>query len=109
MSGDQKTAQLLLDDSGSPSKKDELIDSLQASLNEERDARKEERFVWFVVVILMFDAFIFQSMTTWTGPLVIGVIQVLIVIVLGRRWQMDEIWTITTKLIEKWDGKLGKR
>ena len=50
----------------------------------------------------------FSSMQTWTGPIIIGLIQLIIVIVLGRRWQMDEIWTITTKLIDKWDGKFGK-
>lgn len=91
-----------------PSRKDELIESLQKQLNDEQDRHKEERFLWLVVVILMFDAFTFPNMQTWTGPIVIGLIQLIIVIVLGRRWQMDEIWTLTTKLIDKWDGKFGK-
>ena len=108
MLNDPKNAHLLLDNSDGPSKKDELIDALQASLNEERDARKEERFVWLVIVVLMFDAFTFPSMATWTGPFVIGLIQILLAIVLGRRWQMDEIWTITTKIVDKLDGKIGK-
>ncbi len=108
MLNDPKSAHLLLDNSTGPSKKDELIDALQTSLNEEKDARKEERFVWLVIVVLMFDAFTFPSMATWTGPIVIGLIQILLAIVLGRRWQMDEIWTITTKIVDKWDGKIGK-
>ncbi|WP_342069904.1 hypothetical protein [Yoonia algicola] len=91
-----------------PTRKDELIESLQNQLDDERDRRKEERFIWLVIVILMFDAFTFSNMQTWTGPIIIGLIQLIIVIVLGRRWQMDEIWTLTTKLIDKWDGKFGK-
>lgn len=91
-----------------PTRKDELIQSLQSQLDDERDRRKEERFIWLVIVILMFDAFTFPAMQTWTGPIIIGLIQLIIVIVLGRRWQMDEIWTLTTKLIDKWDGRLGK-
>ncbi|MGJ8627058.1 MAG: hypothetical protein ACSHXB_08875 [Sulfitobacter sp.] len=92
----------------SASRKDELIEFLQSQLDDERDRRKEERFIWLVIVMLMFDAFTFAAMTTWTGPFIIGIIQLAIIIVLGRRWQMDEIWTLTTKLIDKWDGKIGK-
>lgn len=92
----------------SPSTEDDLIDSLQSQLIDERDRRKEERFVWLVVVVLMFDAFTFQDMQTWTGPIIIGVIQLLIIVVLGRRWQVDDIWTLTTNLIDKWDGKIGR-
>ncbi len=91
-----------------PTRKDELIEALQSQLDDERDRRKDERCIWLVIVILMFDAFTFSSMQTWTGPIIIGLIQLIIVIVLGRRWQMDEIWTLTTKLIDKWDGKFGK-
>ena len=98
----------LLSPSDEPSRKDELIESLQSKLQDETDSRKEERFIWLVVVILMFDAFTFANMQTWTGPLMIGFVQLVIVIVLGRRWQMDEIWTLTTRVIEKWDGRFRR-
>jgi len=100
-----KSAELLLPEDA-PSKKDELIQSLQESLDREVDARREERFIWLVALMLMFDAFTFQPMTTWTGPLLIGVIQLIIVVALGRRWQMDHIWTLTEKMVDKWDGKI---
>ncbi len=104
MSENQNKNQFLHDDL-EPTQKDELIQALQADLNTERDERKEERFIWLFIVMLVFDAFIFIQMSTWTGPAAILVLQMLLMIVLGRRWQVDEIWTLTTKLIEKWDGK----
>lgn len=107
MSQDPKTPDLFLEDD-EPSKKDELIESLQSSLQHEVDGRREERWIWLVALMIMFDAFTFRHMETWSGPIMIGLIQLLVVIALGRRWQMDHIWTLTEKLADKWDGKLKR-
>ena len=85
--------------------KDRVIEELQEQLSEKSDALLQERFVWFVVLNVMFDAFAFQSMETWTGPLMIGLIQIIVIVALGRVWQMDPIWTLTEKIVDKWDGK----
>ena len=42
-------------------------------------------------------------------PLVIGIIEIMAMIALGRRLGVDHIWTITEKLIDKWDGAFGKK
>lgn len=88
------------------SQKDRVIDELQDQLSEKSDALLQERFVWFVVLNVMFDAFTFKDMQTWTGPLMIGLIQIIVIIALGRVWQMDPIWTLTEKIVYKWNGKL---
>lgn len=88
-----------------PSKKDKALQQLQSSLDASKDAHLQERFVWFVVVNVMFDAFTFKEMQTWTGPLMIGLIQIIVIISLGRVWQMDPIWTLTEKIVDKWNGK----
>jgi len=85
---------------------DNQVAKLEGDLEREIDQRKEERFIWFVSVMLIFDVFTFQGMETWTGPLVIGIIQLIFIIVLGRRWQVDHIWILTEKILEKWDGRL---
>lgn len=89
-----------------PSKKDELIESLQTSLQQEIDARREERWIWLVAILVVFDSMVFSQMETWTGPLMIGLIEIIALIAAGRRWQMDHIWTLTEKLADKWDGKI---
>ena len=90
---------------GEPSKTDDLINSLQADLDKVTDERKEERFIWLSALMIVFDIFTFQEMQTWSGPLTIGFIQFVLLVVLGRRWQMDHIWTLTEKIINQWNGK----
>lgn len=83
----------------------EALAALQRELEEARDARKEERFVWFVTLIVVFDAFLFKEMQTWAGPIAIGFMQVLLIVAVGRKWSMDHIYTITEMIINKWNGK----
>jgi hypothetical protein len=90
------------------SEKDEALEAVQRELLAESDARREERFVWMCVVIMLFDIFTFKDMETWSGPLIIGVIQVIFIVAVGRKWGMDHIWTITERLVDKWDGKFTK-
>lgn len=90
----------------SPSPDYEQITSLQQELEAERDARKEERFIWLFILILVFDVFTFKEMSTWSGPLMIGIMQIILVVALGRKWSMDHIYTITELIISKWNGKI---
>lgn len=95
-------------DGDEPSATDEALEALQYDLLNEKDARREERFIWFVVVVVLFDAMVFQSMTNFMAPLVIGVIELLLLIALGRKWGMDSIWTLTEMIVNRWDGRVGK-
>ncbi|MGO8074728.1 hypothetical protein AB9F41_19695 [Rhizobium leguminosarum] len=83
----------------------EVVDQLQRELEQERDARREERFKWVCALIFVFDIFTFKDMSTWAAPLMIGILQLLFVVAVGRNWGMDHIWTLTERLAEKWDGK----
>lgn len=89
-----------------PSGIDEALDAVQRELTAEQDARREERFVWMCVVIMLFDIFTFKEMETWSGPVIIGVIQVIFIIAVGRKWGMDHIWTITERIVDKWNGSI---
>ncbi|RXF67116.1 hypothetical protein [Hansschlegelia zhihuaiae] len=102
-----KTELFRLDDD-IPSKLEEALEAVQQELVEERDSKKEERFVWLMALMLVFDAFMFKDMTTWAGPISIITVQILMMVALGRKWGMDHIWTITEKIIQKWDGKFGR-
>lgn len=87
--------------------KERLIASLQDQLLRESDKRSEERFAWFAALNIIADLFVFPSLDTWSAPVSIAVIQILLLIVLGRKWGVDDIWTLTEKMIDKWDGKTG--
>lgn len=87
--------------------RDELIASLQSDLERERDRRSEERFAWFAALNIIADLLVFPSLTTWSAPMAIVILQMLLLVVLGRKWGVDDIWTLTERLIDKWDGKTG--
>ncbi len=87
----------------------EALEAVQKELVYEKDARKEERFLWLVAVILLFDIFQFKDMETWSGPFIVGFIEVIVITALGRKWGMDLIWTLTERIIDKWDGKINSK
>ena len=87
--------------------RDELISSLQEQLIQSNDKRGEERFAWFASLNVIADLFVFPSLASWSAPISIAIIQILLLIVLGRKWGVDDIWTLTEKMIDKWDGKTG--
>lgn len=89
--------------------KDRLIASLQEQLLRETDKRGEERFAWFASLNVIADLFVFPTLSTWSASISIAVIQILLLIVLGRKWGVDDIWTLTEKMIDKWDGGTGSK
>ena len=70
---------------------DKLLNKLQEELNNERDARREERFMWIVSLVILFDVVVFPIMSTFTGPLIIATFQILILLSIARRMGMQEI------------------
>ncbi len=74
-----------------PTKRDQQIAELQEALTNERDARREERFIFVILFILLFDVVFFTVMPSFGGPIAILVLQLLILIPLARRMGMEEI------------------
>jgi hypothetical protein len=92
-----------------PASADVALDEAQKQLQDERDARRGERFYWICSVILIVDTFMFKDMQTWSGPISLSVLEFIIIIALGRSLGNDQIWTLTEKIIGKWDGHLQAR
>ena len=70
---------------------DDALSALSNQLEREIDKRKEERFLLVIIIIVVSDAFIFQSMETWTSPLVIGLIELVGIAVVARKWGIQEV------------------
>lgn len=70
---------------------DVAADSLANDLERERDSRKEERFLCLVAFVVMFDAIIFAHVENWAGALVIGIIELVGLAVLARKWGVQEV------------------
>lgn len=79
----------------------DAIATLSRELEALKDARAEERFIWVVSAIVLFDAFVFDKMASWSGPIVIGVIQFLLLIVLARKLGIQEVSQVLAKLLDR--------
>ena len=65
--------------------------ALANELERERDARKEERFLLVVALVVVSDAFMFSNIQNWAGALVVGIIELVGLAVLARKWGVEEV------------------
>lgn len=91
-----------------PTLDSDAISELQQSVEEEKDKRREERFLWICAILVIFDVDAFGDMQGWSGPIVLGIIQLLFLIVAGRYYGVDEIYTFTMRCFEKINLKINK-
>ena len=68
-----------------PTKRDQQIEELQEKLTAEQDARKEERFIFIVLIVILLDIVFFTVMPSFGGPLALLILQLLVFIPLARR------------------------
>jgi len=96
--------QELIDDA--PSQKDEQINQLQNRLSYEQDARREERFVFIITVVLLLDVVFFSVMDTFGGPIALLVLELMILIPLAKRMGMEELATIFYSVLNRITGSI---
>ena len=82
-----------------PSQHNQQIQVLQKELASERDARKEERFVWILISLIFLNVAFFTSMQSVLGPLVIGVFEIVLLVIIAQRMGREEIVQLIDRLI----------
>ena len=85
-------------------KLDQTIEELARDLEKERDKRKEERFGWILVVVILFDAYIFTLMPSATGPFVIGTFELAGLIFLAEKMGIQGAAEIFDKIASSFKG-----
>ena len=70
---------------GEISTKDRQIAELQQQLTNERDARREDKFVFIAAVVVLLDVVFFSVMPTSGGPIALLILQLLVLIPLAKR------------------------
>jgi hypothetical protein len=76
------------------------VERLEATLN-------AERFLIAVLVVGLFDAFMFKDYKTWGSPVALLIIEMAGLFVLARRLGVDELITLTRQLVRSW-GRRGE-
>lgn len=79
----------------------EVVAKLETEIEAVKDARLEERFIWIVVVISLFDSMIFGSMESWSAPVIIGLIELVLLVVLARRYGIQEVDQMLAKFLDR--------
>ena len=92
---------------GVPTKQEQQIQELQDDLAAEKDARREERFLFIVVSVILLNVVFFTVIPTLTGPLGLVVLELLVLVPLARRMGMDEVVRIINSVITRMAGKAG--
>ncbi|MBL8564079.1 MAG: hypothetical protein JNM89_00010 [Hyphomicrobiaceae bacterium] len=88
-----------------PTAQDKLIQELQSRLASEVDARREERFVGIVFIVLLLDIVFFSVMPSFGGPIALLVLELLILIPLAKRMGMEEVAQILNRVLDRMSGK----
>ncbi|QQS10749.1 MAG: hypothetical protein IPK81_13980 [Rhodospirillales bacterium] len=81
------------------SARDTQVARLENDLQKEKDSRKSERFVWALVVIITVDLASLKD-AGWAMCLVVLIFEFILVLVLGKVWGFDEIYTILQNAID---------
>lgn len=76
-----------------------VIDRLERDLLDSKEGRREERFVFVVVILLFFNAFLLEDINTLGAALLILVPEVVVILVLANRLGIDVIFTWLRNLL----------
>lgn len=82
---DQKAVQALAD--------------LQEELAELKDKRREERLGWIVFTVIVVDCFLFLDAKNWSGPVIIGLLQIGALSVIAKRLGVEEFGRLFANML----------
>jgi hypothetical protein len=78
--------------------KDDQVAALEDQVQQIQNDRYEERFLWFLVALVLFDAMLFVNMENWSAPVVIGVLELLGVLIMADRCRVDTVAPLIDRL-----------
>lgn len=81
-----------------PSQEDDLVAQLQSDLEKERDARREDQFVFIVVCTLLLDV-VFFTVIDGLAAVALVLLELLILFPLAQRMGMEEIAGILSRVV----------
>ena len=82
-----------------PDPRDETIAALEKELENLKNQYAEDKFLWFLGAIALFDVVALLRAENWTAPIVIGIIQLIAVIVMASRCKVDVVAPLIDKLV----------
>jgi len=81
--------------------------AIQQKLEIEKEERRKERFLWCCALIFVFDAYAFSAMSTWSGPIIMGLCQMVFMLAAAVHWGVRPVYHVFLKIVDKWSGHIG--
>lgn len=78
--------------------------SLETQLDQEKDARREERFVWIVVCVILIDVIWLRSAHNVTMAVAVVVLELVILFIIAKRLGIEEIPEFLSRTADKLSG-----
>lgn len=79
--------------------RDEAIAALQREVEALKNKHDEDKFMWFLAAIAVFDVVALTRADNWAAPFVIGIIELIAVIVMANRCRVDVVAPLIDKLV----------
>ena len=92
--------QVAIDSAEASPKIDEAIESLSEQLEALKDERREERFIWIIICVILIDVLWFRNASNPTFPIVILILEAVVLFILAKRMGVDEAQVLFSKFIE---------
>lgn len=86
-------------------KRSALIEDLQEQIQQLKDSKREDRFVFITVAILLLNVVFFSVMPTFGGPLALVILELIILVPLARKLGMEEIVQIISRTLDRISAK----
>lgn len=67
-----------------------------------KDILHEERLLWCIAFIVLFDSFFFIHMSHWGGPIAILILQIIVILLLSKRYNVEELYNLLDRLLHYW-------
>ncbi|MDL4864690.1 hypothetical protein NPJ88_020380 [Halomonas elongata] len=83
----------------------QAVEDLSERLQAEQDARKEERFMFVLAGLVFLNIHTFASSSTWTTPIVIGLLQLIGLAIYARRCGVEEVEKLIDKFLSAVPGR----
>jgi len=80
--------------------KDSALAALEDEVSELKDRLKEERFLYIVLIVILFDILLLKDAASDMLPILILVLELPILVVLAGRMGVQEIGRIFSKLLD---------
>lgn len=82
------------------------VAALQDRIVELDNKLHEERFLWVLVLVCLFDVYFIMSAENWAAPIVVGILQLIGLAVFADKCRVNPIMPLLDKLTGMWgNGK----